>query len=340
MFEKIFPHFKNCLEELIVVNKQNSFTFNNSIVVKILKISITSRKYFRKMTAIHPTNNNNIPFLDLNKCLPSELTIESVEDILHRIGLTLYSSKSYPKRKLFLKPIIIFLFMSVFTIKEVILISLNDENDIIFKIFGSIGYLLGFNKHWSMLLVLFGSLCLCFQLIYYYNYRNGIKPTFLRVFQMMSGLVSPKSLGLTDEQQIRKLLKTTKTFLKCLDFNNNRIIPIFALTLGITVYSFKTEFWETVCYGIPNSLILCSYGFYANNFINYQFLLFFSNCLYLKMKIRSFDEKLIEMERRKRFIRIRETLQSFDSLYSEIDEYNTTFCSKILFSFLGSFGNN
>ena len=39
------------------------------------------------------------------------------------------------------------------------------------------------------------------------------------------------------------------------------------------------------------------------------------------------------MKRRKRFIRIRETLQSFDSLYSEINEYNTTFWSKILFSF-------
>ena len=39
------------------------------------------------------------------------------------------------------------------------------------------------------------------------------------------------------------------------------------------------------------------------------------------------------MKRRKRFIRIRETLQSFDSLYSEINEYNTTFWSKILCSF-------
>ncbi len=39
------------------------------------------------------------------------------------------------------------------------------------------------------------------------------------------------------------------------------------------------------------------------------------------------------MKRRKRFIRIRETLQSFDSLYSEINEYNTTFLSKIIFSF-------
>ena len=49
------------------------------------------------------------------------------------------------------------------------------------------------------------------------------------------------------------------------------------------------------------------------------------------MKINSLNEKLIEMMRRKRFIRIRETLQSFDSLYSEIDEYDSTYWSKILF---------
>ena len=44
------------------------------------------------------------------------------------------------------------------------------------------------------------------------------------------------------------------------------------------------------------------------------------------------------MERRKRFIRIRETLQSFDSLYSEINEYNTSFWSKFLALFRILFG--
>ena len=41
--------------------------------------------------------------MDPNNCLPPELTVQSVEDILHRIGLTLDSTKSYSKRKLFFK---------------------------------------------------------------------------------------------------------------------------------------------------------------------------------------------------------------------------------------------
>jgi hypothetical protein len=43
---------------------------------------------------------------------------------------------------------------------------------------------------------------------------NGIKPTFLKVFEMMSGLVSPNSIGLTNAGQIRKLITKTKVLFK------------------------------------------------------------------------------------------------------------------------------
>ena len=67
------------------------------------------------MTKVEPVQNNSIASLDVNKCLPPELTVQSVEHILHRIGLTLDSTKSYPKRKLFFNPIIIFTFNSIIT---------------------------------------------------------------------------------------------------------------------------------------------------------------------------------------------------------------------------------
>ena len=271
--------------------------------------------------------------MNMNKCLPQELTVQSVEDILNRIGLTLDSNKTYPKRKLFFNPIIIFIFNSLFIIREMIVFSLCEENDLTFKMLGSWAHLLGLRKHISIVFILVTFLVSIFQLIYYNNYNNGIKPTFLRVFQMMSGLVSPKSLGLTDEQQIRKLLKTTKTLLKYININNNIIGPIIAVTIMITCFSLNASLFETICYGIPNSIIYAIWTVYCINLITYQFLLFYIICLYLKMKINSLNERLLEMKRRKRFIRIRETLQSFDSLYSEINEYNTTFWSKILLSF-------
>ena len=271
--------------------------------------------------------------MDPKRCLPPELTVQSVEDILHRIGLTLDSTKSHPKRKLFFNPFIIFTFISLFIIREVIFISLPEENDRIFKVFGCFGYLIGIKENSSMIFILISLLAISFQLIYYYNHRNGIKPTFLCVFQMMSGLVSPKSLGLTDEQQITKLLNRTKFYLKCTQINNKFILPFAAMTTLIALYLYKTSLRETVSYGIPNAIILTIWAIYYINILTYQCLLFFILCLYLKMKINSLNERLLEMKRRKQFIRIRETLQSFDSLYSEIDEYNTTFWSKILLTF-------
>ena len=189
-----------------------------------------------------------------------------------------------------------------------------------------------------MTISLISLLPISIQLIYYYNYRNGIKPTFLRVFQMMSGLVSPKSLGLTDEQQIRKLLNRTKFLLKCTKINNKFIFPFTALNVMLTIYSYKTSLSETVYYGFPNAILSATWVIYFLNSLSYQCLVFYILCLYLKMKINSLNEILLEMKRRKRFIRIRETLQSIDSLYSEINEYNTTFWSKILMNFWTIFG--
>ena len=276
--------------------------------------------------------------INTNKCLPQELTVQSVEHILHRIGLTLDSNKTYPKRKLFFNPIIIFLFFSLYIIREVVIISLNEENEITFKMLGSFGYLLGIRKHISFIFALVSFLELVFQLIYYKNYRNGIKPTFLRVFQMMSGLVSPKSLGLTDEQQIRKLLSQTKTLLKYIYINNNVIMPLVAITIMISVFLIKTNLYETICYGIPNAFIYAVYIVHLMNLVIYPFMIFYTNCVYLKMKINSLNERLLEMQRRKRFIRIRETLQSFYSIYSEINEYNTTLYSDLLFWFWNIMG--
>ena len=276
--------------------------------------------------------------INTNKCLPQELTVKSADNILHRTGLPLISTNSYHKRNLFYNPIIIFIFLVFYVIKEFIILSLDEENDLIFKMLGSWGHFIGIRRQIAFMFVITALLPLLIQLIYYNNYRNGIKPTFLRVFQMMSGLVSPKSLGLTDEQQIRRLLKSTKTSLKYVKINNNIILPIMAFNIMITFYSFNTNLLETLCLGIPNSIIYAICAVYVFNLLIYQVSVFYFLCSYLKMKINSLNERLLEMQRRKRFIRIRETLQSFDSLYSEINEYNTTFWSKVLFLFWNLLG--
>ena len=51
-------------------------------------------------------------------------------------------------------------------------------------------------------------------------------------------------------------------------------------------------------------------------------------CLYLKIKLKNLNESVVQLNIR--FIRFREVLHSYDALYREIDDYNTTYWSKFL----------
>ena len=275
--------------------------------------------------------------MDVNKCLPPELTVESVDDILYRIGLSFDSIRDRPKRKLIDHPLIVFIIISIFTAQRLITTSLSSKYEFILRLLGDTGHFLDI-RYFDAFYFLCSTLLIS-QLIYYNNYRNGIKPTFLRVFQMMSGLVSPKRLGLTDERQVIKLIQITKKLKTSIHFNNNYLAPNLAFIFIIAVYLLNCQLSESFYFGFPNALITGLWVYYFWNFVGFQFMCFYI-CLYLKFKINSLNERLIEMKRRMRFIRIRETLQSFDSLYSEINEYNTTFWSKFLFIFWLTYGLN
>ena len=155
----------------------------------------------------------------------------------------------------------------------------------------------------------------------------------------MSGLVSPNSLGLSNEREIEMLLNKNKKLFNFTWWNNNVLMPFSILIVFNGLNAIHTNSVPLIMYGIIHSLLFIIWFLFVSHFVVTQIMCFYIICLYLKIKINALNERLIEMKRRKRFIRIRETLQSFDSLYSEIDEYNTTFWSKFLFSFWLTFGS-
>ena len=155
---------------------------------------------------------------------------------------------------------------------------------------------------------------------------------------MMSGLVTPKSIGLTDEQHIRKLIRRTGKLLKFLRLNDS-LLPTMGIIFTIVLYLLRTTPSEALFYGIPNAIILGFWTLYVTNIFLTQIIYFYIICLYLNIKINSLNERLIQMKKRKQFLRIGEILQSFDSLYNEINEYNTTFWSKFLFAFWLTIGS-
>ena len=57
---------------------------------------------------------------------------------------------------------------------------------------------------------------------------------------------------------------------------------------------------------------------------------FFYICKYLKLKVKNLNEELNVIRSKNDFNRIPKTLHSFDALYREIDDYNTSYWSKFL----------
>ena len=224
--------------------------------------------------------------------------------------------------------------------ERLITFSLSDDNDLVFNVLADTGYFIGVRRHFGLFFIICCVLSLSSQIIYYYNYRNGVKPTFLRLFQVMSGLIPPKAVNLTNNEDIRRLVSTTGKLYPFLIFHNNFIVHFLAIVFVPTVFLFTGHPFETLVYGLPNAFLFLAWAHYFWNNVLFQFLVFHIICLYLKIKINRLNESLSEMKRRKRFVRIKETLQSFNSLYSEINEYNKTFWSKFLGVFWLTYGLN
>src|ERR1700742_1881880 len=101
------------------------------------------------MASVHPINEEIvevIPKFDPKKCLPPELVVESVDDILYRIGLCFTSVRDRPKRHIIDHPFIAFIISSIFLIERLITVLLSDRYDRIFIVLGDTGYFIGLRR--------------------------------------------------------------------------------------------------------------------------------------------------------------------------------------------------
>jgi len=116
-----------------------------------------------------------------------------------------------------------------------------------------------FNKYTSNVLVSSISIfTIGSQLINYYNYRNGIKPTDLRVFHMICGFISPKSIGINDQILVHRLCNITKLLMKVSSLLVSMIVALgtFYILTAFTMWKNQGYF---IIIGIP-TYIFTYYG--------------------------------------------------------------------------------
>ena len=200
------------------------------------------------------------------------------------------------------------------------------------------GHFLGIRVYYDLYFVLCTILSLVSQLLFYFNHKERVSPTFLRVFSMISGTIPPKEIGLTDSDVVMRFCRRTAKWFKLLIWHNDYIMGVMAPNYILPFYFIKTSFLEILIFGIPNAIHFYFWVRYYWNFFFYQFFIFYFLCCYLKIKIKILNERAKRMTRSQNYVKIRELIHSYHSIADEISEYNGTYWSKFLLNFWLTYG--
>ena len=112
-------------------------------------------------------------------------------------------------------------------------------------------------------------LALGFQCKFRYNPLNGWNETTRGVLKMVSGSVPPKRVGLTNEVQIRRLVKVTKFYLKFIQIQNYSVFPFVLFDFIRAIYSANYSLKQfLLSSGFPNAVLFMTYLIYMVDITN------------------------------------------------------------------------
>ena len=278
--------------------------------------------------------------MDLSKPIPISLRVESASRHLYIRGLS-YIQNGPKKRHFIYKPKVIFGVFFTYLIRNVVLISTSgDVNRRLVTVLADFGYYLNIQFVVNVASAVCCMLGMATMIIYWINYKRRIVPTFLRVFDMICGQISPKDIGLTSEEQVLSLIRRTGLMFKAMRLLVDRIaFVVIILACGVPAFH-NSSTVESIIYVLPNTIWTYFFGHYSYCFFLYKMSYLYIMCSYLKMKIGSVGEEMKQSikQRRRPILAI---IKKFSDIFEEINEYNTTYWSKYLFVFwltLGTIG--
>jgi hypothetical protein len=270
---------------------------------------------------------------DVEKPLPSVIVIKGAESHLYRIGLSLFSFGSQTRNR-FHNPFFILFIICVQTLKSITAILLK-EGGIKRLLIGDFAYFLNGGNFLNTSIILCGISTFISQLLHYWKYYKNESPSYLKPFEMICGLVSPKSIGLINREDMNLLLKKSKLMFVVSKISiigmiiSGNLLSLIPLIINCSPALYLIEiFWI---------LLFTIYCYFCANINFSQMAYFYIICLYLKLKLRNANNsirKSFEKKHKMTNYRIKNILISLDSIISEINTYNNDFWSKYLMFFL------
>jgi hypothetical protein len=256
---------------------------------------------------------------DVNKPLPPVIAIKGAENHLYRIGLSLFSFGSQ-KRNRFYNPFFISFIFCVQMLKSITAILMKEDKYRLLLI-GDFDYFLNGRNFFNA----------TNELLHYWKYYKNESPSYLKPFEMISGLVSPKSIGLIDREDINQLLNKSKLMFKVSKFSNIGIVISSIFLSGIPLIINSSI--SLILIEIFWVLLFTVDIYFSVNITFSQMTYFYIICLYLKLKLRNANNsirKSFEKKYKMSNHRMKNILKLLNSIISEINTYNNDFWSKYL----------
>jgi len=271
-----------------------------------------------------------------NELIRADLVINSAGTHLYRIGLCHFEIGKLERNRLNNPSLVAIINGSIF-IRSIISILLPEDNTELHIIFGDFSYFYNGSVHFNIAASLLTFMALITQLIHYQNFKKNMKPSYLEPFKMISGLVSPQTIGLSKKEEILKFLKISKRLFVLCEIFTRYAMTMVGFTVSILPLSLNSNTYQIIFYCIPNTILItmCSYYMYSINI--WQLIYFYLICYYIKLKLRRINREIMTRSLNKRTINNRNVyyiIKYLTSLYSEIEQYNGIYWSKYLFCVL------
>jgi hypothetical protein len=266
---------------------------------------------------------------DVYKPLPSIIVIKCAENHLYRIGLSLFSFGSQTRNR-FNNPFFVSFIICVQILKSITAIHMK-EDKYRHLLIGDFTCFLNGRYFLNSAANFWGTLALFSQILHCWKYYKNESPSYLKPFEMISGLVSPKGIGLINREDINQLLNKSK-----LMFKTSRVVIILTsfaafCASGIPLIinsSFELYLIENFWY-----LLFTTFGYFCVNINLSQMTYFYIICLYLKLKLKNVKNsirKSFEKMNKMTDNRMKNILISLNSIISEMNTYNDDLWSKYL----------
>ena len=263
--------------------------------------------------------------------LPSEWRIKYAGQHFYRYGFSPIINGCTHRPKIY-HPVLVSVVISALLIKFIYSVVTPIKTTEFHLYMGDFGYFMGMKFHINIIASILFCLALLSLFLHYYEYLCGKGQTYMKIFLMMSGQITPESIGITDENLIRDILMKTRIAFKCNDFFRLSVYFV-GFMANFTSYLLKDSSLKTVIIAFLHSSIASLGAQYVINILCTQISYFYLICYYLKLKqreVNNYLRKVIENKERIKIFNSNQMIAKLNKIYEEIKECDSVFWSKFL----------